>query len=687
MFKKENFEKSFRESLVPGNYWITKSMEINKVTTSGTLWYMKKWFVWYYYIFLKKGGLFANDYKTIATNFENFINSLDKSVQEDARNFFFNIDFTSEQFLTFERFSKNTIDFANKIEKQEWLTECKKFYFMYVMGTGGQQGYKKKIRELLEQQNTYQDTIASITKLIKKDGKSSKYIEGQLTDFHAGTLRNERQIFFYYGFFHGKESADLSGFYKLTPIGKALLEANFHELLIIWEHQKLRMISQSPITDINNLVLTNTFDKENFSINRSPYFTLIEILNAKGFITQDEYKYIISRTNSKNIEGVIEYLKSGSDIDFIKSQIETFKRTRDTSNEDFDKERKKYILGISDFKKDLGTNYYSILDSNGLKVNNLEKCNFIYNCYKKINNYIQKKNNYKYNRFEVLIKQYYKNSLENSMHYKKDKKIIYEWNKHIINFDKDVLINLIYIGICMKNNCLDFNLDINFVKQDYYNYNFLVKEVLGYNRKDFIDLMNSIQNCMKNHEYVYLLQNNTEDVNYYTENTTQINIDIDKLQEVSYKNIQNYDIYVNRKRSMEVKNSIKNYYISKFRNTTTNLIKCDCCGDYTFITEQGIPYLEYHHLIPFSTDFGPDHYLNLFGICPSCHRKFHYQQTEERVNLYEMISKNNNMGISIIERIKQLYKQDLLEPIAIEFLNKENAITEEEYEALINKSI
>ena len=33
----------------------------------------------------------------------------------------------------------------------------------------------------------------------------------------------------------------------------------------------------------------------------------------------------------------------------------------------------------------------------------------------------------------------------------------------------------------------------------------------------------------------------------------------------------------------------------------------------TFINTNNLPYLEFHHLIPFSTDNGPDHYLNLYA--------------------------------------------------------------------------
>lgn len=42
----------FYNSLLPGNYALTKSMELTKSKDSGTLWYTKKFLTLYYFIFL-----------------------------------------------------------------------------------------------------------------------------------------------------------------------------------------------------------------------------------------------------------------------------------------------------------------------------------------------------------------------------------------------------------------------------------------------------------------------------------------------------------------------------------------------------------------------------------------------------------------------------------------------------------
>ena len=50
----------FFDTLLPGNYALTKSMELTRVTNSGTLWYTKKFLTLYYYVFL------SNDIETSA---------------------------------------------------------------------------------------------------------------------------------------------------------------------------------------------------------------------------------------------------------------------------------------------------------------------------------------------------------------------------------------------------------------------------------------------------------------------------------------------------------------------------------------------------------------------------------------------------------------------------------------------
>lgn len=57
----------------------------------------------------------------------------------------------------------------------------------------------------------------------------------------------------------------------------------------------------------------------------------------------------------------------------------------------------------------------------------------------------------------------------------------------------------------------------------------------------------------------------------------------------------------------------------------------------TFLTKFGSPYMEKHHLIPMEkyNDFelDIDHYINIFSICPTCHRAIHHGDRETKRRL------------------------------------------------------
>lgn len=61
----------------------------------------------------------------------------------------------------------------------------------------------------------------------------------------------------------------------------------------------------------------------------------------------------------------------------------------------------------------------------------------------------------------------------------------------------------------------------------------------------------------------------------------------------------------------------------------------------SFITKNGKPYMEAHHLIPLSTqdyfDYSLDVDANIVCLCPNCHRKLHYGDniTSDLIKLYE----------------------------------------------------
>ena len=82
--------QNFINNITPSNYFITKSMEISKVSYSGTLWYTKKYIVLYDAIFLTKKIRTREGINEIKTNFENYISTLPDS-QEGILNHIMNL--------------------------------------------------------------------------------------------------------------------------------------------------------------------------------------------------------------------------------------------------------------------------------------------------------------------------------------------------------------------------------------------------------------------------------------------------------------------------------------------------------------------------------------------------------------------------------------------------------------------
>ncbi len=200
----KNYNTEFINSILPGNYWLTKSMEFGKINSSGTLWYLKKWIILYYFIFFKK-ELNLNDYQEIVQKINSYIDSIgDQNAKEKANEFFFtpNLKKIGTEVLTLDKFLNiSSQSFINDEERKQYILTGKKFYFIYLMNIGGQSGYKKYIKNLINEKNTFNEILKKLKTKINNDSnisnnnKVKKYRE-YVNDFHAA-LRNEMQIFFY----------------------------------------------------------------------------------------------------------------------------------------------------------------------------------------------------------------------------------------------------------------------------------------------------------------------------------------------------------------------------------------------------------------------------------------------------------------------------------------------------------
>ena len=232
-------KQHFLDSILPGNYFITKSMELTKSHTSGTLWYTKKFIVLYYYIFLNDNINTLAVTEEICSIFDNYINSLPEELQEEATDYFYAsedvADLRSENFKLFSDFA-GQMQFANDSERLSYYECAKKYYFAFLMESGGQSGVNKWIKDHLytsdfcyskiddiiiewaENNRNYSDASNQwLKKYIK--GEEENAVSGMRNDYMA-FVRNERQILFYYGFFHSKSSGSVDKeFSSLTPIG------------------------------------------------------------------------------------------------------------------------------------------------------------------------------------------------------------------------------------------------------------------------------------------------------------------------------------------------------------------------------------------------------------------------------------------------------------------------------------
>lgn len=69
--------------------------------------------------------------------------------------------------------------------------------------------------------------------------------------------------------------------------------------------------------------------------------------------------------------------------------------------------------------------------------------------------------------------------------------------------------------------------------------------------------------------------------------------------------------------------------------------KCECCNlESPFITPNGIPYLEVHHLKTLANG-GSDTIRNTVALCPNCHREFHFGINKEKIlsKMYKQIKR------------------------------------------------
>jgi len=669
-------------------------MELTKAGESGTLWYTKKFLVFYYYVFLTNKIETAEYKKEIIDIFDNYITSLPKIVQKTAREFFYPSEehecanLKSDKFRYFSDFFGRYI-FNDEREKKAHTETAKKYYFAFLMGSGGQSGINAEIKRNLYKPDFDISMLDEI--IINYSKAASLRLSGVKNDYHA-FLRNERQVLYFLGYFHSKTSgAKDKEFSSLTPVGELALKANCDEFLALWEHQKIKMISQPPTIKIENVSVDFP---ERFAISFKPYHDILAWLDDKTDIKKEEYQYILSRNNNRFTDeewhSVCNDAQETKKFESLKNKVKSFGRRRDMDTEDFNKELSKYLLGIrSDLEKDMGKNYFGICcdikRAGKYELTNDEKLQDIIKIYAVIEKYKIQKYETLFKRCEEEIRRQYVSKVHGT-EYKIDARVKIDWDIYNIIPDKLIILGVIVAQICTirgaaptrENTIKNADKIIDMFPD-------LLKGI-GLNTKaKLLNEIKSLYDAIENKGDFsdYLMSD--EGGNFYSYNIAAKHRETSsedlfaKIVEASEKYA---DYSIERKRSHSLVSMIKSYYISRFTDDGQVALTCEACKEDAFMTRDGEPYLEFHHLMPFKICNGPDHFLNLLGLCANCHRKIHFGSAEIKGGLYSGIDANNYLELTIFQRLKELRTENILKSYHLEYLLAEGAITDAEYEKI-----
>lgn len=676
--------KNFINDFLPGNYFLTKSMEMYREKSSGTLWYMKKFLVLYYYIFLNDFLENPQWKQQVCNLFDNYIESLPVVLRAEAISFFYATqdiaNLKSPHFKSFYKFT-GEIEETSSVNHYQFIELSKKYYFAFLMETGGQSGCNAEIRKHLYTHNFKMAQLDSLLEHYNRRHHITHNITQQKNDYMA-SLRNERQILYYYGYVHSKSSGaqDLE-FSSLTPIGELALHANAKEFQLIWEHQKIKMVSQPPIVRIQNLENLHV-DGLKFNINFTPYLDILLWLERKQTLTSQEYQYILSRFTEKN--RCVPPTDTGLAIQAAIKKISSFNRTRDTKPEDFTKELKKYILGISDnMSLDHNTNILGCcsLRKGDIFVSNRDKFNKILKIYAFLCKH------YKLPHFQSVLKaansemqKQYQTKLQSQKYLINPQEKI-QWDLYMIHPDHIIILGLILLFFQIEKNIPLSSVkiaDLIRYAWERNNFKFLLKD-LNITKEKFKKEIEKIQSAIQkqinvNVDYIETIPY-SQDINQY-QNSSSTDL-MTKIEKIS----KSQQTHIGRKRNMILINCLKAYYYKT--HLTNNMLLCECCHQPTFITNSKEPYIEFHHLIPFGQVDGPDHFLNIYALCPSCHRKLHFIRLSDKQLLYQQLNNNNYLQKTIPVRLRELYMQKKLKSYHLEYLLANNAITQQEYNSVL----
>lgn len=446
------------------------------------------------------------------------------------------------------------------------------------------------------------------------------------------------------------------------------------------------MISQPATADIN-LISPAANPAENFGVSYTPYTDILGHLLRRGTLSLEEYKYVVSRKKHSIDEGAWEAEEADilGHLEEIRDQVHAFGRKGDCTNEDGHKELSKYLLGVrDDLPADHNSNPLGILhvQNSVVSVKNREALALIYSIYTGLDRYKLLKYGPALENSEADLKRQYIATV-NGEPSAVDGSVKIYWDLYNIHPDTFIMLSVAFAYAAVSLGIGDVGTlsgeDMDAVSRCLYeNFDALLRR-LGMRTVTAIrkELQKAVLAIRDGDYSNYLADDEVRDrqilAAYRTENAADL---FRKIQQTSQAAAAaSAD---ERRRNTALVSLLKSYYLHCYAEA--GMLKCECCGEETFLTNAGEPYIEFHHLIPFNIAYGPDHYLNLFALCPNCHRKLHFLRAEDKGEKYGELNGNNYLRLSFAERLRELRVQKLLRSYHLEFLLADRAISLDEYD-------
>ena len=338
----------------------------------------------------------------------------------------------------------------------------------------------------------------------------------------------------------------------------------------------------------------------------------------------DEYKYIVSRRRHSFSDEEWEALEPelAARLPEIRSRVASFGRARDCEDEDGRKELLKYLLGVrGDLPYDCGAAPLGALCMRRSRVEATDRhmLALIYDVYSRLEDYKQQRYGAVLAGSEAELRRRYV-SAANGNGVEPDGLVKIKWDLYNIHADRFILLSAAALVSAVS---LGFGGVWELSRER-------LEAIAAHASAAFGGLFRSLgirsAAAMRRELQKALAALGARDYSAYlavedahgqpalaryrTESAAGL---LERIEQLSAA--ATVSPAEDRQRSAQLVNLLKSYYMRACAENGT--LRCECCGEEAFITAAGEPYVEFHHLIPFGIAYGPDHYLNLFALCPT----------------------------------------------------------------------